>query len=192
MYQKRNNKLEILKLYTSDYKQQFFLREISRMTGIPLKTTQDTIRALEEQKILKSRIHGRNRYFTLNLNIIDTKLALMQAEIQKTADFLKIHPLFESFLKQLSTDSLIILFGSFAKGTEKKSSDIDLLVVSGKERLPLHLLPSRPHLVEMTAAAWQRAISKGEALMKEIDENHVILGDHSSYADIMWRHARKA
>ncbi len=41
MYQKRNKELRILDLYLEDYNKEFYLREISRLTKIPLKKTQN-------------------------------------------------------------------------------------------------------------------------------------------------------
>ncbi len=45
MYQKRNNRFEITSLYLTDYNKQFYIREISRLTKIPLKTTYTTIKS---------------------------------------------------------------------------------------------------------------------------------------------------
>ena len=49
MYKKRYNKLNILELYVTDYKSKFYLREISKLAKIPLKTTQNLIAKLEDQ-----------------------------------------------------------------------------------------------------------------------------------------------
>ena len=186
MYPKRNNELNVLQLYLKDYKKKFYLREISVLTKIPLKTTQNIVGALENAKILKSTIEGKNKYFALHLDTLETKWYLTHAELYKTQLFLRKYPLFSTFLKALRTDGMIVLFGSFAKGTATKDSDCDLLILSDKkEELPLHLLPYKVHDIRMTLESYKKA--KDETLIKEIEENHIIFNNHSTYINLQWR-----
>jgi len=187
MYQKRNNQLEIVSLYRGGYKTRFYLREISKLSKIPLKTCQNFLLTLEKAKILKSKIEGKNKYFSLNPENIKTKSYLLQAEIYQTDLFLEKYPQFKMFLKSLKTTAPIIVFGSFAKFTADKDSDLDLLVISEKElKLPFHLLPFNLHQVNLTEEAYLKALKEQEDLIKEIEENHIILNNHSFYLNIMW------
>ena len=189
MYQKRNNELEIISLFLGDYKRQFYLREISRLTKIPLKTTQSKIIALEKKGILKGNIRGRHKYFRLNLDSIKTKLYLLQAEIDRTIYFIEKYKLFKTILKEIKTDNPIIVFGSFAKSTASKESDIDILIISNrKEDLPTHLIPYKIHRIDLSKNSFIKALRSNESLIKEIEENHVILNNHSTYVNIMWDH----
>jgi predicted nucleotidyltransferase len=189
MYIKRYKGLEIIKLYLRDYTKQFYLREISKLTQIPLKTTQNLIANLEREKILKSTTRGKNKYFVLNLDNIQTKFYLLQSEIKKTMLFLEKYPIFKTFLKELKTDILIIIFGSFAKMTADKDSDLDILTTS--KQLPLHLLPYKIHKIEISESTIKKAVKKQEDLIKEIEDNHIIINNHSLYVNIMWRHYAK-
>ncbi|MBS3095995.1 nucleotidyltransferase domain-containing protein [Candidatus Woesearchaeota archaeon] len=186
MYQKGNNKI-ILALFLGDYSKQFYLREISKLTRIPLKTTHRLVSSLEKDKILKSTVSGKNKYFKLNFGNPQTKLCLLEAEIYKTSIFIGEYPLFKTFLKELSTSSLLIVFGSFAKFKAEKDSDLDLLVVlKRKEDLPFYLLGYNIHKVELLEKNFIKAIENNETLIREIAENHIILNDHSFYVNIMW------
>ena len=69
MYLKRNRELEIITLYTGNYNAMFYLRQISKLTKIPLKTCQNALANLEKERILKGKIEGKNKYFSLNLDI---------------------------------------------------------------------------------------------------------------------------
>jgi len=182
MYTKRY-KEEIIKLYTQSYNKQFYLREISKLTKLPLKTTQNLIAELEKENVLKSKIHGKNKYFSLNLDNIQTKFYLLKAEIDKTSYFLEKYPVFKTFLKEIKDNPLIIVFGSFLKLKADKSSDLDILTTA---KFPLHLLPYKIHKVELSETSVKNAVKNQEALLKEIEENHVILSGHSLYLDIMW------
>ncbi len=104
MYQKRNRELDILGLYIGGYAKQFYLREISKLAKIPLKTTQNLISNLEKERILKSILRGKNKYFQLNLDNIQTKFYLLQAEIHRTSLFINKYPVFRTFLKEIKTN----------------------------------------------------------------------------------------
>ena len=194
MYQKRNKELEIVSLYRSNYKKQIYLRQISRLSKLPLKTAQNVLVILEKSKILKSRIEGKNKYFSLNLDNINVKSYLLQSEIYKTDVFLDIYPQFKIFLKSLNTNTAIIIFGSFAKLKADKDSDADMLVISidlKKQKLPFHLLPYKIHQISLSEDSFVKALKEQETLIKEIEENHIILNNHSFYVNLMWQYYGK-
>lgn len=187
MYQKRNKELEVIALYSGDYKSRFYLRQISQLTKIPLKTVQNILSLLEKNKILKSKIEGKNKYFSLNLDNIKTKSYLLQTEIYKTDVFLEKYPEFKTFLKSMKTTSPLIVFGSFAKFKADKNSDLDIMIISKKEqKLAFHLLPYKIHKINISENSFTKSLNQGEPLIKEIMENHVILNNHSFYVNIMW------
>ena len=187
MYQNRNKGLDVIALYTGDYNSEFYLRQISKLAKLSLKTCQNTLKELEKSKILKSKTEGKNKYFSLNSDNIQTKSYLLQAEIHRTDTFLESYPQIKTFLKSLNSNCLIIVFGSFAKMKADKNSDLDLLIVSEKEqKLPFHLLPYKIHQVNLSETSFAKAVKEQETLMKEIEENHIILNNHSSYINLMW------
>ncbi|MBI2671531.1 nucleotidyltransferase domain-containing protein [Candidatus Woesearchaeota archaeon] len=187
MYQKRNNELEVISLFRGDYKSRHYLREIRRLSKLPLKTCQNVLVNLEKAKILKSSLEGKNKYFSLNLENIKTKLYLLQAEVYQTDIFLEKYSQIKMFLKSIKTTVPIIVFGSFAKFKADRGSDLDLLIISKEKiKLPFHLLPFKPHQINMAGKTFLKALKKQENLVKEIEENHIILNNHSFYINIMW------
>ncbi len=188
MYQKTNKELLILGLFLGDYSKKLYLREISKFSKLPLRTVQRTLADLENARILKSEVRGKNKYLFLNLENIETKQMILQAETYKTLQFLDKYPAFKSFLKDIRGVSVpIIVFGSFAKFTADKVSDVDMLIISDKKiELPSHLLPNEIHEMYLSKDNFVRTSEKNEALIKKIKENHVILNNHSFFVDFMW------
>ena len=192
MNQIRYKELGVISLFRGNYKGRYYLREISKLTKLPLKTCQNALKNLEDNKILKSKVEGKNKYFSLNLENINTKSYLLQAEIYSTDSFLEAYPKFKLFVKGLENNHPIIVFGSFAKSTAEKGSDIDLLIISEKEiKLPFHLLPSSPHKILLKEKTFRKALQEQEDLIKEIEDNHIVLNNHSFYVNIMWSHYGK-
>ena len=189
MYQNRNKELGVIALYSGDYKAKFYLRQISKLARLPLKTCQNVLFNLEKERILKSKVEGKNKYFSLNLDNIQTKSYLLKSEIHKTDIFLEKYPEFKTFLKSINTNSVLIVFGSFAKFKADKDSDLDLFIVPNNEdKLPLHLLPYKIHQNSLGEESFKKAITENETLIKEIEESHIILNNHSAYVNIMWEH----
>ena len=187
MYHKRNIELEVIALYRGNYKERFYLREISKLARLPLKTTQNALLHLEKSRILKGKLEGKNKYFALNLENIQAKLFLLQAEIYKTNLFLETYPMFKTFLKSTSTQAPIIVFGSFAKFKPNKDSDIDLFIISDNEKeLPFHLLPHKIHKVCISETSFLKSFKEQETLIKEIEKSHIILNNHSFYVNLLW------
>jgi|SRR3989344_596171 len=187
MYLKGDKELEVIALYRSNYKLRFYLRQISKLTNMAVKTTQRVLMNLENDKILKSKIEGKNKYFTLNLDNIRTKSYLLQSEIHKMDNFLLHYPQFKTFLKSINLNTPLILFGSFAKLNADKNSDVDLMVISGKTpNLDFHLIPYKFHCVNLSEETFQKALKEKETLIEEIKDNHIILNNHSFYITAMW------
>lgn len=171
----------------SGYNKEFYLREISRLSKISLKNVQNILNSLEKGRIVKSSLRGKNKYFRLNLDNLQTKFCLLQAEIYKTLLFLEKYPQFKTFLKEIFTRTPLIAFGSFAKFIASKDSDLDLLIISkGEEKLQAYLLPYKIHEIRLSEESFRKALEKQEALIKEIEANRVILNNHSFYVNIMW------
>lgn len=189
MYQKRNE-LEILSLFIKGNLTRLYLRQISKMAKLPLKTTQNALSALEGMHILRSTVEGKNKYFSINFDNIQAKHYILQAEAYKTCMLLESYPL-KMFVKSLDVDAPIICFGSFAKFKADKNSDLDLLIISDKEqKLPYHLLPYKPHPISLSKESFGKAIEINEPLIKEVMNSHVILNDHSFYVNLAWNHLR--
>ncbi len=187
MYRKRNDRMKIIALYAGDYKREYYLREISKTAKIPLQTTQRQLAELDRDKILKTSISGKNKYFALNLDNPNTKLALLQSELCKTEQFLDRYTTFKTFVRAIKSNSLIVIFGSFAKFSADKNSDLDLLIVpKEKEKLPYHLLGYKIHEIELSESSFVKSVQNRETIIKEIEGNHIILNNHSFYVNVMW------
>ena len=127
MYLNRNKELEVISLFRGDYNARFYLREISKLSKLPLKTCQNALMNLEKSKILKSKLEGKNKYFSLNLENIKTKLCLQQAEIYQTDLFIEKYSLHDIF-------SVIVTGNDVSQG--KPHPDVYLRAAEKLKALP--------------------------------------------------------
>lgn len=189
MYHNQYNDLNVIKLYLEDFTKKLYLREISRLSRIPLRNIQITLSRLEEDSIIKPEFKGKNKYFYLNLDNIRVKYLILKAEIHKTIAFLNKYSQFSAFLKEINDiEACIIIFGSFAQFSADRDSDLDLLIISNEKiDLPNYLIPNKIHEIKLNKKDFIDAVERDETFIKKIKENHVILNNHSFFINTIWR-----
>lgn len=131
MYKKINiNEMQmgILSLFTA-YGREYYIREIERILAISPRSAQLALEALEKKAVLESKLRGKIKLYSLRRNVSAALYAAM-AEQYKTIVFIESHPLVAEILAKAKPyiNGIGLVFGSYAKGLEKKDSDIDLFV----------------------------------------------------------------
>lgn len=188
--------LKILGLYLDDYKKSLHLREISRETEIDVKAIQLQLKKLEKINVLSSIIRGRNKDYQLNLNNVTTKYYLVMAETFTSIIYLKRHFLIKKIVEEIENKvhDPLILFGSFAKGTYTKDSDVDVFVISDKKINTNSIIDAsnmvgkKISLKSTSRQQFLEGLRNNDPLIKEIVSNHIVLKGADQFSDIMWCH----
>jgi uncharacterized protein len=115
----------ILVLFYTRVDEAFYLRQIARTTGVGLGAVQREVRQLTGVGILARQVRGRQVYY--QANVACPIFSELKSLVVKTAG---IGEVLRSALAPVSgrIDAAFI-YGSVARGTEVRASDIDLLVV---------------------------------------------------------------
>ncbi len=133
----KDNRYKILMIFFEDPSPKgigFQLREISRKVEVAPPSVKKYLNELEKEGLvmkIKHRIHGYPVYYA-NRDNEEFKF------LKKVDIIMKIKE--SGLLKYLSENCMpdvIILFGSASKGEDLKESDIDLFVLSSKEKIDL-------------------------------------------------------
>lgn len=188
--------LKILGLYLDDYKKSLHLREISRKTKIDVKAIQLQLKKLEKINVLSSIIRGRNKDYRLNLNNVTTKYYLVMAEIFVSIIYLKKNFMIKKIVGEIENKihDPLILFGSFAKGTYTKESDVDVFIISDKKINTSSIIEATNMVgreISLKSANRQQfleGLRNNDPLIKEVVSNHIILKGADEFSDIMWCH----
>ncbi len=126
--------LRILDLLST--KEKLTINEISTQLDETYSFVNRVINRLIKENILKKEVIGNSYLCSLNLNNEKTLSYLTLNEIEKKEKFIEklknIKTLLNQIKERISADCIII-FGSYAKGTQTKSSDIDLLIINNKK-----------------------------------------------------------
>jgi len=121
---------KILSLFAMNPGRSYYVREMSRKLDLSLGATHGGLLALEKARILCSRSIGKTKLFEVEER--NFPAALNAFRILNTV--LILEPLVE-LLK--SHSRLIILYGSYARGTFTLESDLDLFIVSDEREAVL-------------------------------------------------------
>jgi DNA-binding transcriptional ArsR family regulator len=111
-------------------KESIHVRSLSSALNIPHATLARKLLDLRASNMIDYVQEGKNKKYFLKKNLFSKK-AVIFAEHYKLLKFLSkepnLIPLITDVLK-VSKSNLVILFGSYAKGTKSSTSDIDIYV----------------------------------------------------------------
>lgn len=178
-------KLEIILLLWRNPDKTFTINEIAKDINGTYSYVNRVVLQLIEEKIILKKIVGHAFLCSLNKESEKTKALLILAEITRKEEYFVKHKslqlLFQDFMKELpKTIVSVVLFGSYAKETFTKESDIDLLIITtAKEDLtPVlrriqKLYGKQLSPLLFTVEEFQQR--KNETVVREIIKNHIIL-----------------
>lgn len=118
-------RVEILKLLFLGSSSRHYLREVAILTQQPVRAVQRELARLEAAGLIQSTREGNRKYFQANsASPVFPELRALLVKTVGLSDLIKKHLLLEP-------DSILVafLFGSFARGTESPTSDVDLMVI---------------------------------------------------------------
>jgi len=182
---KSKSQILILKLLFLNSTKEFHLHDIARRTELAPSTVLKEIRDILNIGLVVKRTQGN-----LILYKINNKSVIFD-ELKRI--FLKYELLDEIIAKELHAEQIkyALIYGSFAKGTEVESSDIDLFIVGKiKENVILTLIRGiegnigrEINYILWTVAEFEKKRKEGVALLREIATNPIIMivGDEDEF-----------
>lgn len=122
-------KHKILKILVENKQEEYSIKQLSKLLKVDYKNTHTAVNQLEESIRIRKKSHMSFVSFKPILTI-DT--FIIEAVRKKN-----IEPKVKLLLKDIETQEnpfpIVILFGSYAKGTQTKNSDIDICIVYNNE-----------------------------------------------------------
>ena len=103
----------------------FYLRQIERLAGVGLGPLQRELKQLTNAGILNRSVRGQNVYYQANPDCpIFDELKSLVIKTVGVGDLIRT-----AFLQLNDRINIVLLYGSIARGEERRGSDIDILVV---------------------------------------------------------------
>ncbi|MBI2579317.1 MAG: nucleotidyltransferase domain-containing protein [Candidatus Aenigmarchaeota archaeon] len=180
----------ILSAFLGNYGAKLHVRQIARMVDMNRQTVSETLKKMEDSRVVDSETEGRNKLYFINSKSSKAKILLQNAENRKKLDICEKSPVLSRLVHYADSSSVILLFGSYAKGSERKDSDIDIIVINGRKNDFDAFEKETGKAVqafEMSEKKFLERFLKKDHLVVEAAKNHVCLKNAERFVDIMWR-----
>lgn len=108
------------------------ISEIMERAEYSYERVNTALKKLENKKIVSSKRIGKTLLYKADYHNLHLKLAFHHYMTERLIEFANKHRIIYNALKSIEEEPLgmVLLFGSYSKGTETKSSDIDLMIIS--------------------------------------------------------------
>ena len=167
------------------------IREISKEIKSDYRITHTAIQRLLNKRILLSESVGKSILCKLNDSYYG--IEIYKAENERREELLKnknLRQLYKELMEKTKTSFFIFLiFGSYAKGEQRISSDIDMIFVSNEKDFEnkilniLSLLPLKTHALVFTEKEFIRMkdSKKSNVIQEVIEKNMILYGIENYY-----------
>ncbi len=181
MYDKLNiteNHLQALSLFTEGFDREYYIREVEKLLKISPRTSQIILSDLESMGVLESKTKGKIRAYVIRRNSLSVRYMVL-VEHYKAISFLESHLLVKEVVEKMlpHINGIGIIFGSYAKGTESKGSDLDIFI-AGEYDMEETKKISKTYGIEVNIKCYPMKIFEknftGDILIKEVLKNHII------------------
>src|SRR3989344_3489330 len=180
-------KQKILKCLVENKEKTFCINEISKTLKIDYKLIHTNVIKLLREESIKVEDFGNMRRCSFN-NSFNEDIFIVENERKKdllrNKDFLVLY----NQLKKINRQFVLLMFGSQVRGTASKHSDIDLLIVSGKQESEevnqqLELLPYNIHLTPVSYEGFMNMLKSKEftVVSESIKKNVILFGIEDYY-----------
>ena len=119
----------ILELLFRYPEKDFHIRELSRMSGVSVRWVSETARSLEKEGFIDSSVVGNIKKIIANR---DDKRFIYLKKLWNLRELYSCGII--DYLEETLRPNAIVLFGSYSKGEDISTSDIDIVVIGGYDK----------------------------------------------------------
>lgn len=123
-----DNKHKIINYLGKHPAEKYTMHELSKELDIPYASFYRAIESMKDLLVIEQV--GKSKVITLNKKNPIIKAHLIVSSDEERKDYLKEYPSINKIYQELSTEDIVVLFGSYAKKTQTEKSDIDLLIIN--------------------------------------------------------------
>lgn len=181
-----DSEITVLKFLLGRKEEGFTIRKISESLKINYRIAYETAMSLEKDGLIKIIKHGNSKICSLTYKFdwrVFKAEYLRRQDLFKNKDFLVIH----DDLSKLKFPFVALLFGSYAKGTQTRHSDMDILAIGGDEKeITSNLMLLFSEKVHLTWVTYEDFITMAKsreftAVSEAIKNNIILVGIEEYY-----------
>ncbi len=183
-----DSQTKILKFLLDNKEEKYTIKKIAESIKINYRIAYEKVHLLEKNGLIKITKAGNSKIgeftYKFDTNVFEAEYE-RRKELFKNKDFLVLH----TRLAELQFSFIALLFGSYARGTANKHSDIDILTIGGDEKeiqMIMSLWPEKIHLTSVTYKDFiHMAKSKEFTVVSEAIKYNIILSGIEEYYRVL-------
>ncbi|ODS42411.1 MAG: hypothetical protein MSIBF_03550 [Candidatus Altiarchaeales archaeon IMC4] len=192
MYEKLNiteNHLQVLSLFTKGFDRGHYIREVQKLLKISPRTAQLILDTLEKKAVIESKTMGKIKMYKLKKNMITREYLIITEEYKKIS-FLEKNPIISNVIEKITPciRGVGVVFGSYAKGTQKENSDIDIFIAGEYDKDEIdeisELYGVNISVKRYPLETFKRGIGS-DVLLKEIAGDHIVISQVEDFINIV-------
>ncbi|MFT4312720.1 MAG: nucleotidyltransferase domain-containing protein [Candidatus Woesearchaeota archaeon] len=180
----KNEKVKILELLIENRNKQYTIREIALVRNINYKSAYEVVKKLEKEGNIRLEKIGQTCLTQFNNILTNSTYLAEKNRLEKVLKCKDLKLIFEE-LKKINTQAIILLFGSYAKATQTKQSDIDLLVITedtNEIERSISWIPKDIHITKISYKEFDQMLkSKEFSVVSEAMKNNIIFQGIEDY-----------
>jgi len=121
------------------------IKEIMERTEYSYERVNSALKSLAEKKIVGEKKVGKTLVYSLDLHGLYAATGFDFYMLEREIEFIKKHRTVYNAIKEIMDNPhiwMIVLFGSYSKGTESKQSDVDVICISDNKTETEHFIKS--------------------------------------------------
>lgn len=170
---------------------QITMHALSKTVKIPYATFHRTINQMKGLVVFNTI--GKAKAISLDTANPSIKSYLSVSSEEEKNDFLEKQPIIRKIASELDTKDIVLLFGSYAKGREKESSDIDIIIANNKGERSISFSKYEVMFRKKINALFvakselrQMLGEKAENVGKQALESHIILNNPEGFWECVY------
>ncbi|OVE74825.1 hypothetical protein BVX95_01135 [archaeon D22] len=192
MIEKKNaqlseNLLTVLSFFTRGYDLKLHGRDLVKKINLSQRAISDILKSLETKGVLKSELRGSIKEYSLRQGY-DTFNYVLMAENFKAILLSRDFELRNLFSK-IKSDKMLV-FGSYARGDNTKTSDLDILIIGDYDKKEIEgiisMYPMEINVMHMTDGEFENAVKDKKNFIMEIYKNHIIVRGLDYFVKKFW------
>jgi len=181
-----HNQIKIFEEFLKDFNIKITGSFIAKEKKLNQKTVSNYLNKLEKEHILKSKTQGKNKLYFLNLDNKEiVKNFIISVEHLRTINFYKKNILIKEIVGKIKyhIKGIAVIFGSYTKNTQKKDSDLDVLVIGKCNEKEINNI-SKTYKIEINLKIYPKL--EQDILTKEVIKNHIIIKNTEQFIEEIW------